>query len=132
MDKYQQLRDAETNGDNYELSTEDIIEKLQQWDTQYGIELSDIEFDAVNVTFQKLPDDLTNLALEIYEFCPDTIEQHFGCMADFLESFEESGQDVPEDFREFIKDVDLTDDNYGLELLKRSLALNKLVSLWWD
>jgi hypothetical protein len=129
MDKYQQLRDAEINGDNYDLSTEDIIEKLRQWDIQYGIEISDVEDDAVNVTFQKLPDNLTDLALEIYEFCPDIIDQHFGCMADILESLEESGQDVPEDFREFIKNVDLTDDNYGLELLKRSLAINKLVSL---
>ena len=132
MDKYQPLRDAETNGYNYDLEPEDIIEKLQQWDMQYGIEISDVEFDSVNVTFQKLPDDLTNLALEIYEFCPDIIDQHFGCMADILEDLEKSGQDVPEDFREFIKDVDLTDDNYGLELLKRSLATNKIIPLWWD
>jgi hypothetical protein len=129
MGKYQQLRDAEISADNYDLSTEDIIEKLRQWDTQYGIEISDVEFDSVNVTFEKLPNDLSNLALEIYEFCPDIIDQHFGCIADILE---ESGEDVSEDFREFIKDVDLTNDNYGLELLKRSLALNKLVSLWWD
>jgi len=132
MDKYQSLRDAGTNGANYDLETEDIIEHLMLWDAKYGIELSDVSFDAVNITFIDLPEDLSELALDIYEFCPDIIDQHFGCMAEAIEMMEGSEQDIFADVRELIKDVDLTDENYGFELLKRSLALNKIVPLWWD
>jgi hypothetical protein len=132
MDKYQALREVGTNGDNFDLGTEKIIERLMQWDAKYGIELSDIEFDAVNVFFQDLPEDVTELALEIYEFCPDTIDQHFGCFSDAIEYMEESNQDFPEDLQALLKDVDLTDENYGFELLKRSLSIHKSIALWWD
>ncbi|PZO42346.1 MAG: hypothetical protein DCF19_07055 [Pseudanabaena frigida] len=132
MDKYQSLKDVGTNGANYDLETEDIIEHLILWDAKYGIELSDVSFDAVNITFIDLPEDLTELALDIYEFCPDIIDQHFGCMAEAIEMMEGAEQDIFADVRELIKGVDLTDENYGFELLKRSLALNKIVPLWWD
>lgn len=132
MDKYQQLREVGTNGDNYDLGTEDVIHQLQKWDVEYGIELSDVEFDTVTVTFRNLPDDLTDLAIEIYEFCPDTIDQHFGCFAESIAIMEGFEQDLAENVKALIQDVDLTDDDYGLELLKRSLALNNAVTLWWD
>jgi|JFJP01.1.fsa_nt_gi methyl coenzyme M reductase alpha subunit len=132
MDKYQQLRDVGTNGDNYDLSTDDLIEQFQYWDTQYGIELSEVEFDAVTVIFKELPEDLNELAIEIYEFCPDTIDQHFGCFAEAIAVMEEFDQDVAKNIQALIKDIDFNDEDYGFELLKRSLAINKAVALWWD
>ncbi len=132
MDKYQQVREVGTNGDNYDLSTEDLIEQFQYWDAQYGIELSDIEFDTVTVTFNDLPEDLTELAVEIYEFCPDVIDQHFGYMADAIAVAEEFNQALSVEIQVLLKDIDLTDEDYGFELLKRSLELNKAVTLWWD
>jgi hypothetical protein len=42
-----------------------LIEQFQYWDDQYGIELSDIEYDAVAVTFKEVPEDLIELVLEI-------------------------------------------------------------------
>ena len=132
MDKYQQLRDIGTNGDNYDLSTEDLIEQFQYWDAKYGIELNEVEFDSVTVIFKDLPEDLTELAIEIYEFCPDTIDQHFGCFADAIAVMEDFDKDVAENIQALIKDVDFNDEDYGFELLKRSLAINKAVALWWD
>jgi hypothetical protein len=132
MDKYQLVREVGTNGDNYELSTEDLIEQFKDWDAKYGIELSDIEFDSVIVTFNNLPEDLTDLAVEIYEFCPDTIDQHFGCMAEAIAITEGFGKDLSEDIQALIKGIDLSDEDYGFELLKRSLEINKTVPLWWD
>ena len=132
MDKYQLVREVGTNSDNYELSTEDLIEQFKDWDAKYGIELSDITFDSVTVTFNNLPEDLTDLAVEIYEFCPDTIDQHFGCMAEAIAITEGFGKELSEDIQTLIKDIDLTDDDYGFELLKRSLVINKTVPLWWD
>jgi hypothetical protein len=132
MDKYQQLREVGTNGDNYDIGTEDVIHQLQKWDAEYGIELTDVEFDTVTVIFRNLPEDLTDLAVEIYEFCPDTIDQHFGCFAESIEIMEGFEQDLADNVKALIQDVDFTDDDYGLELLKRSLALNNAVTLWWD
>jgi hypothetical protein len=132
MDKYQPLRDAHTNGGNYDLDTDDVIEHLKQWDADYGISLSDIQRDQVLVQFDRLPSDLAALANDIYEFCPDTIDQHFGCLAEMVELAEETGEDLPPNVAELVKGVDLEDENYGLVLLQRSLAANKLVALWWD
>jgi hypothetical protein len=132
MDKYQALRDAGTNGASFGLDTDDVIAHLQQWDAKYGIAYEDVKHDSVLITFKTLPEDLAALAADIYEFCPDTVDQHFGCIAEFVEIAEETGDDLPPDMRELIDGVDLDEDNYGVELLRRSLAKNKSVALWWD
>src|SRR5262245_59763350 len=132
MDKYDSLRQAGTNGANYDLDTEDVIAHLQAWDTKYGISLGKVKRDAVMVTFEKLPDDITQLAADVYEFCPDVIDQHFGSFAEMVEMAEESGEGIPEKVQELIEGVDLTSDDYGIELLRRSLARDKRVALWWD
>jgi hypothetical protein len=49
-----------------------------------------------------------------------------------IEAMEEMGEDVPEGLSELVEGVDLEDENYGLELLKRSLERTKAVALWWD
>jgi hypothetical protein len=132
MDKFAELRKKNTNGANYDLDTEDVIERLQKWDAAYGVELSDVGHDRVAVKFKQLPADVGALAAEAYEFCPDVIDQHFGCFAEMIEAMEEMGEDVPEGLSELVEGVDLEDENYGLELLKRSLERTKAVALWWD
>lgn len=132
MDKYQPLRDAGTNGMNFDLGTENVIAHLKEWDAKYGIELTDVGFDRVLVRFNRLTDDVMALAKDVYEFCPDTVDQHFGCMAELVELAEETGEDVLENVRALIDGVDLSDEEYGLELLRRSLAKEKAIGLWWD
>jgi hypothetical protein len=132
MDKFAELRKKDTNEANYELDTEDVIERLQKWDAAYGVELSDVGHDRVAVKFKKLPADVGALAAEAYEFCPDVIDQHFGCFAEMIEAMEEMGEEAPEGLSDLVEGVDLEDENYGLELLKRSLEQTKAVALWWD
>ncbi len=132
MDKYTELRAKHTNGINYDLDTEAVIAQLQIWDHQYGIELSDINHDQVVVTFQQLPDNIEALAHDIYAFCPDIIDQHFGCFDEMIASSEELGQAIPAEVQTFVAGVDFSDENYGLELLKRSLQQTKTAALWWD
>ena len=132
MDKYQPLRDAGINGVNFGLDTDDIIEHLKQWDARYGIELSDIASDRVLVRFNRLPEDAMQLATDVYAFCPDTVDQHWGCIREMVELADEAGEELPDDIGELIEGVDLDDENYGLELLKRSLTKTQAVPLWWD
>ena len=129
---YAKLEKAGTNGANFDLSTEDIIARLKAWDERYGITIGDVESDAVTVTFHTLPDDTHALAREIYDFCPDTVDQHWGCVAEMLEWAEESGEPVPEDITALIEGVDLEDEDYGLELLRRNLVATRTCGLWWD
>jgi hypothetical protein len=75
-----------TNGINCDLDTDDIVQRLEQWDALYTIEISDVEPDGLVVRFATLPDDLSTFAREIYEFCPDTIDQHFGCIDDMVDT----------------------------------------------
>ena len=132
MDKYQPLRDANTNGANYDLDTEAVIKHLQGWDAQYGIELSDAKHDRVAVRFNRVPDDAAALAQDIYQFCPDVIDQNLGCAKEIVEMAEMSGKPVPPSLAELIEGVDLDREGYGMELLKRALLKQKTVTLWWD
>lgn len=122
-----------TNGGNYEVYNEDVIARLQKWQAHYGLQILGAAHDWVTIEFQNLPDDLSALAQEIYEFCPDTISQHFGCFGEMAESYEETGQDLPEHLAELIEGVDWSDHiAAGLEVLQRSLRKNKSLMLWWD
>ena len=132
MDKYQDLRVYQTHGINCDLETEDIIEKLNIWDERYGIEILNVENDKVKVLFKDIPDDVTLLVTEIYEFCPDITDQHFGYFKEILEAAQEGKMDLPDSFYELIDGVDLEDKDYGLELLKKSLKRDKVISLLWD
>lgn len=129
MDKYHTLREKQTQAPNYDLETTAIIEQLQTWDRNYGIVLSEVEHDRLVVVFQQLPADLNSLAQEIYQFCPDVIDQHFGCFDQF---FEHSSATWPPELQALLAGIDFEDENFGLELLKRSLAQSSTVALWWD
>ncbi|MEM8873271.1 MAG: DUF4253 domain-containing protein [Planctomycetota bacterium] len=127
-----QLREAGTNGDNFDVSTDDIIARLRKWDELYGIRIDDVAFDRLTVHFEKLPEDTRVLADEIYGFCPDTVDQHFGCVVEMIDAAEDMGMDVPENITELIEGVDLDAPDYGVELLRKDLVNTKSVGLWWD
>ena len=135
MSKFDALLQAGTNGANYDKSTEDIIAKLEAWDASHGIEVADVAPDRVTVKFSKLPDDLTQLGKDIYAFCPDVIDQHFGCMDEMdemVEMVEMMGDAIKPELAELVDGVDFDDPEFGQVLLRRSLTRSKSVSLWWD
>ena len=131
MDKYQPLRDAGTSAGNFDLDTDAVIEHLRAWDARYGISLSDAGTDSVTVSFNEVPEDTGELAADIYAFCPDTVDQHFGCIGEMIDMCEETGEEVPPNVTELVDGVTLEGD-YGVELLERSLKKHKQVALWWD
>ena len=67
------LTEAETNGDNYDISTEDIIARLKKWQTISSFQIVQPEFDGVTLAFDRLPEDLDAFVKEAVEFCPDLI-----------------------------------------------------------
>ncbi len=128
--KFAPLFEQATAAPNFDLETVDIVRQLQAWDQQYGIEIDAVEADGLTVVFKTLPDTLSPLAQEIYEFCPDVIDQHFGCFDDLLESLDEP--ELSPELAELIQGIDFNRDDFGLKLLEKSLTMTQSVGLWWD
>jgi uncharacterized protein DUF4253 len=72
-DMFEPLRKAGTNGDNYDIGTEDIIKHLKQWQKYCSFTLSDVNYNKVKLNFDALPKDLDAFIKDAVEFCPDLI-----------------------------------------------------------
>ncbi len=74
-DPYKLMELAETNGANYDLDTSHIIEKYKKWDKEFGIIPIGIGFDFCECQIKNKNLDYKKLAKEVYEFCPDSVDQ---------------------------------------------------------
>jgi hypothetical protein len=72
-DIFAPLVEADTNGDNYDLSTEDIIAHLKNWQKISSFTISDVDYNQVILNFSTLPKDLDAFIEDAVEFCPDLI-----------------------------------------------------------
>jgi hypothetical protein len=72
-DMFAPLIEAETNGDNYDISTEDIIARLKKWQSICSFSLGEVEYNTVEIKFKTLPKDIAAFITEAYEFCPDLV-----------------------------------------------------------
>ncbi len=128
--KYAELYEKNTNGINCDLQTEDIVQVLMDWDARFTITITEVEADALTVIFENLPEleDLPAFVQEIYAFCPDVIDQHFGCFNDLVNS----GQPLDLEIQVLIAGVDFSQENFAEVLLMRALQDTKTLRLWWD
>jgi hypothetical protein len=130
--KFIQLYQRYTSAPARGLSTEQIVQQLLKWDKAYGISVSDVQVDRLNVHFEKLPEDTRKLAKEIVKLCPDVLEQGFATLAEVLEHFSERAEPVPDDLAALCADLDPAARDFPLLALQRSLQLNRSIGLWWD
>lgn len=126
------IRAKQTNGANYDVMTEDVISRLTAWQELCSFDISRIKGDGMVLEFHTLPEDLAAFAGDVYEFCPDVIDQHFGCFGEMIEAMEEAGEEIPENVQRLVEGLDLSDDFAAMELLRRSLEQDKTLTLWWD
>lgn len=49
-----------------------------------------------------------------------------------VEMMDETGEELTPEMKELIDGVDFSDENYGLEILKREIQRTPSVTLWWD
>lgn len=129
MSKFKSLKKIGTTGINYGVSTSDIIKRLEKWDKLYGVDLNAAEDDSVDITLQNLPDDIDAFAAEVYEFCPDTVDQGLGLLC---EDDAEPDPDNPNCMAHICIGVDFSDPNFDLHLLRNAIASNPRIVLWWD
>lgn len=91
-DKYDILRALNTNGINYDVDTESLIKELKKWDDKYGIEIEGADEDWVDIRFNKLPANTIKFAQEIYELCPDSVEQGVGSLEELENYLKKDGE----------------------------------------
>jgi len=83
-DQYEILRIMHTNGDDDDVSHDDVIEKLKQWEKRIRFEIVGAENDWVEIEFRTMPHDLKAFAEDVYEFSPDTVDEGTGSIAELV------------------------------------------------
>jgi hypothetical protein len=83
------LRYRRTDGINYGLENEDVIKKLSEWKAKYGFIVIGCSLDWLHLEFDKLPDDLDAFAKEVYDFCPDSVDQGVGSLEALSQAIKE-------------------------------------------
>ena len=149
-----------SDGANYDVFNEDVLAQLQRWRAEFDVQILGAGHDFVSVKFERLPDDLCAFAEQIYDFCPDIIEQGFASMHedDDAELFEraralncvpsvellaEKAQqrayfeaNAPPELKallDAVQEVEQSEDgDMGLSLLAAELARSGELFLWWD
>jgi len=74
-DQFDILRIAATDAANYDISTEDLIKKLIEYDNKYGIEILQAGTDTVLFRLKSLPTNVRAFSEDVYQFCPDIVDQ---------------------------------------------------------
>lgn len=159
-DQYSILRLRRSNGGNYGVSMDAVISRLKEWENQCKFEIFGAGGAWVAIQFETLPENICAFAEEIYEFCPDTVEQGVGLTheSDDPETFEAARQLCPELSTEIEKKLDehkarfqqmdippelramfdsdaggfTTPTDMGIRLLAYQLTQSKQLFLWWD
>ena len=74
-DQYDILRIMHTNGNEYDISNQDVIDWLKDWETSAPFDIVGADSDWVEIKFKTLPADLKAFAQEVYDICPDAVDQ---------------------------------------------------------
>jgi hypothetical protein len=85
------LRVAQSDAVNYDLGTEDLICKLEQYHSQYGIDIFHAETDIMEFRFQAMPSDLTAFCSDLCQFCPDIANQGVGTVKKLQKKIAKTG-----------------------------------------
>lgn len=126
------IREVGTNGINYDVDTNDIVDRLTDWSKRFKFDVLAVDHATVELKLESLPDNLSDFCKEVYEFCPDTIDQGYGCLAEMIEAAEEMGEAIDPINLELIDGLDPAADDFGLKVMERDLSRTMSITLWWD
>jgi hypothetical protein len=68
------LRKKETNGDNYDVSTDDIIARLKKWQKLCSFQVASADYNVVKLKFDTLPKNLDAFLSDASDLCPDLVQ----------------------------------------------------------
>lgn len=158
-DSYQIIRFRRPDGANYDIFTDDIVAKLREWERRCQLSVFGAASDWVAIEFKTVPEDVCRFAEEVYEFCPDSVEQGVGLKeeSDDPEMFEAARElcpelspqmqkklkqqqaqfgtmEIPAELRELLDSGAgfSTPTEMGIKLLAYEIKRSRQLFLWWD
>ena len=87
-DQYEILRIMHTDGDEYDISNQDVIDRLKEWEVNSPFDILGADSDWVEIEFRILPKDLIAFAEEVNDFSPDAVEQGPGSIAELAKEIQ--------------------------------------------
>ena len=85
--QYDVLKIMNTEGPNYDVTNEQVINRIKEWDKQVGLKIIVADEARVEAFISNLPYDLIKFTQEVYELCPDVIEQGYGDMDEMIKDY---------------------------------------------
>lgn len=73
--RFDPVRLVELDAVNYQITTEGIVETLESFDAQCGLQLLHVGYDTVVARLSRAPEDSDAFLRAVDEFCPDLLEQ---------------------------------------------------------
>jgi hypothetical protein len=131
-DPFAAVREAGTAAPNFDLNNDAIIAELTRWQSLCSFSVTSAGGDRVEIVFATFPSDMDAFARDLYRFCPDLVDQGTGCLHEMVEAMAEAGEEMTPELKKLTEGVDFSDENYGVEVLKREILQRKNVQLWWD
>ncbi len=89
-DQYEILRIMHTSGDDYDISNQDVIDRLEDWEKISTFEIIGADNDWVEIEFKRLPKDLKAFAKEVYEFSPDAVDEGPGTVEGLMKEIKKT------------------------------------------
>ncbi len=80
-DQYDILKIMHTNGDDDDVSHEEVIEKLKGWGRHCTFDIIGAENAWVEIEFRIMPRDLSDFADDVYAFSPNTVDEGTGTLS---------------------------------------------------
>lgn len=114
----------QTNGINCDVYPQDLVEWLDRLSEQCEFSIIGAGHDYVDLQFSTLPADVQAFADDVYEFCPDTLEQ--GIAKAPPTGFDEMSLEDQVEWMDDALESQTTED------LAAALAESGRLFLWWD
>jgi hypothetical protein len=83
-DPYEILRIMHTDGDDYDISNQDVIDRLKEWEKCCPFDILGAGSDWVEIEFKTPPKDLKAFVEEVNDFSPDAVEQGPGTIGGMI------------------------------------------------
>jgi hypothetical protein len=89
-DQYDILRVMQTNGEGDDVSNEDVIAKLKEWEKGSPFEIIGAENDWIELEFKKLPNNLKSFVEDLEDFCPAAVEGGAGAEEELVKEMQKT------------------------------------------
>jgi hypothetical protein len=80
-DNYQILKQVQTDGINWEINNDSLLNLVKTFDNKYSLDLVGASSDWCEFKINKEPQNWLTLAKEAYKVCSDIVDQGFGTVA---------------------------------------------------